>query len=113
MRITTMMASAALVVALGAGDVSAAPAVTPSGSVVTASINGPSASLFATMQDPQPSQPQPQPPAGGEVELDVDVDDGSAWYTDPVWILIGIAALVVIVALIAMASRGGGTTVVR
>ena len=80
---------------------------------MAASIHAPSASLFAALQDPQASQPVTQPPAKGEVELDVDVNDGSAWYTDPVWIVIGVAALVIIVALIAMAGRGGGTTVVR
>lgn len=113
MRITTMMTSAALVFALGATDGSAAPVATQSGSTVAASIHAPSASLFAALQDPQASQPVTQPPAKGEVELDVDVNDGSAWYTDPVWIVIGVAALVIIVALIAMAGRGGGTTVVR
>lgn len=113
MRITTMMTSAALLFALGATDAIAAPVVTPSGSAVAASIHAPSASLFAAMQESQPSQPVTQPPAKGEVDLDVEINDGSAWYTDPVWIVIGIAALVVIVALIAMAGRGGGTTVVR
>jgi hypothetical protein len=38
----------------------------------------------------------------------------SAWYTQPVWIAIGIVALVLIIALIAMAGRrNGGTTVVK
>ncbi|HSA57072.1 MAG TPA: hypothetical protein VLE53_15275 [Gemmatimonadaceae bacterium] len=108
MRISTMMASVALCFAVGASDVSATPRA-ETGRVATASIQAPSASLLA-LQDPQPVT---QPPAGGEVQLDVEVNDGSAWYTDPVWIVIGIAALVVIVALIAMAGRGGGTTVVR
>jgi hypothetical protein len=90
-------------------------------------MQAPAASLLAALQDPQtaqpqaqasqpsqPSQPVTQPPAKGEVELDVDInDEGGAWYADPVWIVIGIAALVIIVALIAMTGRGGGTTVVR
>ena len=36
-----------------------------------------------------------------------------AWYTQPVWIAIGIIALVLIIALIAMAGRRGNTTVVK
>jgi hypothetical protein len=36
-----------------------------------------------------------------------------AWYTQPVWIAIGIIALVLILALIAMAGRRGNTTVVK
>ena len=36
-----------------------------------------------------------------------------AWYTQPVWIAIGIIALVLIIALIAMAGRRGDTTVVK
>jgi hypothetical protein len=118
MRIAKMMTmtTAALIFAAAATDVTAAPTIDPT-SAVTPGIQAPSASLLAALQDPQtgqPSQPVTQPPAKGEVELDVDVNDGGgAWYTDPVWIVIGIAALVIIVALIAMAGRGGGTTVVR
>jgi len=40
-------------------------------------------------------------------------DSHGAWYTQPVWIAIGIIALVLIVALIAMAGRRGNTTVVK
>jgi hypothetical protein len=51
------------------------------------------------------------PPA----QIDVDIDrGGGAWYANPVWIAIGVIALVIIVLLIVAASRGGGgTTVVR
>lgn len=51
-----------------------------------------------------------QPP-----EIDVDVEEGGgAWYTSPVWIAIGVIALIVLLLLIVMAVRGGGgTTVVR
>lgn len=50
-----------------------------------------------------------------EAKIEVDVDDnrGGAWYTNPVWIAIGIIALVLIIALIAMAGRGRDTTVVK
>jgi uncharacterized membrane protein len=41
---------------------------------------------------------------------------GRAWYASPVWVAIGVIALVLVVMLVAMAARGGGgggTTVVR
>lgn len=40
-------------------------------------------------------------------------DSQGAWYTQPVWIAIGIIALVLILALIAMAGRRNNTTVVK
>ena len=48
-----------------------------------------------------------------KIEVDVDDNTGGAWYTNPVWIAIGIIALVLIIALIAMAGRGRDTTVVK
>jgi hypothetical protein len=58
-------------------------------------------------------QPPAQPPAsGGTLEVDIDTDEG-AWYTSPVWIAIGIIALVLLIVLIVMATRGGGTTIIR
>ena len=49
-----------------------------------------------------------------DAKLEVNINDnkGGAWYTNPVWIAIGIIALVLIIALIAMAGRRE-TTVVR
>lgn len=40
-------------------------------------------------------------------------DSHGTWYTQPVWIAIGIIALVLIIALIAMAGRRDNTTVVK
>jgi hypothetical protein len=40
-------------------------------------------------------------------------DSQGAWYTQPVWIAIGIIAFVLILALIGMASRRDNTTVVK
>jgi hypothetical protein len=40
-------------------------------------------------------------------------DSQGAWYTQPVWIAIGIIALVLVLALIAMAGRRNNTTVVK
>jgi hypothetical protein len=98
MRIPMIVASAMLLT-VGAGNVSAAPTLdTPF--LVTASVQ----------QTPPPQQP------GGEVKVDVNLDDDrTVWYTDPLWIVLGAAAVIVVVALIAAASRGGGgaTTVIK
>ena len=49
---------------------------------------------------------------GAKIEIKT-TDSHGAWYTQPVWIAIGIIALVLILALIAMAGRRGNTTVVK
>lgn len=53
-----------------------------------------------------------QEPTG---QLDVNIDTGGdgAWWANPIWIAIGVIALVLLVVIIAMAARGGGTTVIR
>ena len=50
-----------------------------------------------------------------DAKIDISVNDhkAGAWYTSPVWIAIGIIALVLIIALIAMAGRGRDTTVIK
>jgi DMSO/TMAO reductase YedYZ heme-binding membrane subunit len=50
-----------------------------------------------------------------DAKLEVKVDDnrGGAWYTQPVWIAIGIVALVLIILLIISAGRRDTTTVVK
>ena len=50
-----------------------------------------------------------------DAKIDINVNDhkAGAWYTNPVWIAIGIIALVLIIALIAMAGRGRDTTVIK
>ena len=48
-----------------------------------------------------------------KIEVVINDNKGGAWYTNPVWIAIGIIALVLVIALIAMASRGRDTTVVK
>jgi hypothetical protein len=99
MRIPMIVATA-MVLAVGAGNASAAPA-TDTPLLVTATIQ---------------QTPPPQQPAGGQVKVDVNLDDDrNVWYADPLWIILGAAAVIVVVALIAAAARGGGssTTVVR
>ena len=49
----------------------------------------------------------------GEVDVDVRDGDGAAWYLSPTWIVIGILAIGILVAIIVAASRGGGTTVIK
>ena len=49
-----------------------------------------------------------------DAKIEVKTSDShGAWYTQPVWIAIGIIALVLIIALIAMAGRRDNTTVVK
>ncbi|HEX5069778.1 MAG TPA: hypothetical protein VFV78_06130 [Vicinamibacterales bacterium] len=67
------------------------------------------ASDVPTVQNNPPAQVPP---------INVEINRGGrAWYASPVWVAIGVIALVVVVMLIAMAARGGGggggTTVVR
>jgi hypothetical protein len=40
-------------------------------------------------------------------------DDARAWYFSPVWVAIGVIALVVLITLIVVASRGREATVFR
>ena len=102
MRFTTklMTAGAALVLATApvAPRAHAAPATT---AAVAALHAVPTATTLAVS-------------AVQDAKIDVTINDnqGSAWYTNPVWIAIGIIALVLIIALIAMAGRRG-TTVIK
>jgi hypothetical protein len=100
MRLPAILLSsaAALVLATAAAPTRAVAAPTPAPAVVAA-IAAPTLHLVAAVQD---------------IKVDIDDDSGGAWYTQPVWIAIGVIALVVIVLLIAMAGRGGNrTTVVK
>jgi hypothetical protein len=70
------------------------------------------AAAIAASSDYTVSVDDQQPPAG-RLEVDIDTDRGGAWYTSPMWIAIGVIALVLLIVLIVMATRGGGTTIVR
>ncbi len=52
-----------------------------------------------------------------KIEITVDKNGVSAhtvkWYQNPVWIAIGVLAVIVLLLLIVLATRGGGTTVIR
>jgi hypothetical protein len=51
----------------------------------------------------------------GAAKIEVKTTDShGAWYTQPVWIAIGVIALILIIVLISMAGRGrNNTTVVK
>ncbi|MEX2157485.1 MAG: hypothetical protein WD773_11690 [Gemmatimonadales bacterium] len=48
-----------------------------------------------------------------KVEVDIKTDDRGAWYTQPMWIAIGVIALVLIILLAVAAGRKDTTTVVK
>jgi hypothetical protein len=54
-----------------------------------------------------------EPGAKLNVDINVNKGGGGRWYANPVWIAIGGLAVLVLIALIIMAARGGGTTVVK
>lgn len=66
----------------------------------------------AASHDPQPAD-SPAAKVTGKVDVDVDDHGGGAWYLNPTWVVIGILAVGVLVAIIVAASRGGGTTIIR
>jgi amino acid transporter len=69
--------------------------------------------VVALQQPSGGGAPAAQP--GGKLDVDINVNNhsGGRWYANPVWIAIGALALIVLVVLIVMAGRGGGTTVIR
>jgi hypothetical protein len=104
-----IVTTAAVLLTAGVRVAPAAPATLPGVVPIVQAVEAPFLVTAASVQQ-TPAQP------GGDVKVDVDLDsDGGVWYTNPLWIVIGVAAVIIIVALVAMASRGGGgsTTVVR
>jgi hypothetical protein len=105
MRFTTKLlaASAAVVLATGTLTPRAQAAPLPTAAIV---VSAPVVQLTATAAVVAPVQ---------DAKIEVTTNDrrGGAWYTQLVWIAIGIIALVLIIALIAMAGRRGDTTVVK
>ena len=76
------------------------------------SLNGPTMPTTVALQT---AQPAPQTPKA-QVDINVNHHGGGRWYASPVWIAIGVLALIVILLLIVVATRGGGgggTTIVR
>jgi hypothetical protein len=64
------------------------------------------------------AQPENMPPPKVP-DIDVHIDGGgkgdrtTVWYLSPTALAAGAVVLIVFIALIAMASRGGGTTIIR
>jgi hypothetical protein len=60
---------------------------------------------------------QDKGPVQGKLDVKVDVghhdNGGGIWWQSPVWIAIGAIGLVLLVLIVAMIARGGGTTVVK
>lgn len=61
---------------------------------------------YTLSADDQQQQPT------GRLEVDIDTDRAGAWYASAMWIAIGVIALVLLIVLIVMATRGG-TTIIR
>jgi len=49
----------------------------------------------------------------GQYSVDINVDDGDGWWANPIWIGAGVVALILLIVIIALATRGGGTTVIK
>ena len=54
-------------------------------------------------------------PAQGKLDVNINTHSsgGGIWWQNPVWIAIGVMALILLVLIISMISRGGGTTVIK
>jgi hypothetical protein len=53
-------------------------------------------------------------PDGKDLKVDINVNRGGGkWYANPIWMAIGGLAVLVLLILIVMAVRGGGTTIVK
>jgi hypothetical protein len=106
MRFTTkiLAASAAVVLATGTMTPRAHATPLPTAAIV---VSAPAVTLTATAAVVAPVQ-------DAKIEITTNGRPSrGAWYTQPVWIAIGIIALVLLIALIAMAGRGRDTTVVK
>jgi hypothetical protein len=95
MRFSLIVASAATLLLAASNPLPAATDVAPAGVPAIAAVN-----ILA--------QDQVQPP--GRVDVNIGVEDnGTVWYANPVWIAIGLLAIVILGLLIGMAARGGGS----
>lgn len=103
MKFKMILGSAAALVLASATATSAAPTGSASVSPAIVAVSAPLA--LTAVQDPPKA----------DIKVDIDTSPNTVWYTDPVWLAVGAIALLVIIVLAVMASRGGSdrTTVVR
>jgi hypothetical protein len=80
---------------------------------VAAQIAGSHGTAVVALQQPSGGGAQAQPSGKLDVDINVNHGGGGRWYANPLWIAIGALAVIVLIALIVMAGRGGGTTVVK
>jgi len=91
----------------------ATPVTGSQGTFITALQQQPSG---GSAEPAQPASGAQQAQPSGKVDVDINVNHGQSgarWYANPMWIAIGALAVIVLIALIVMAGRGGGTTVVK
>ena len=82
------------------------------GIVLASAALSPDSVVSASAVDEYLAAAQQQP--SGQAQIDVDVNrGGGGWWASPLWIAIGVVALLLVIAIIAMAARGGGTTVIK
>jgi hypothetical protein len=82
-----------------------------------AAVAGSHGTTVVALQQPAGGGAQAQPSAqpSGKIDVDINVNHngGGRWYANPMWIAIGALAVILLIALIVMAGRGGGTTVIH
>jgi len=76
--------------------------VAPAHTVSAAPSSG--TTVIALQQEQAPDQ---------KIDITVQRPGGVAWYRNPVWIAIGILAIIVVLLLIVMVAKGNDTTVIR
>jgi hypothetical protein len=55
-----------------------------------------------------------QQPSSGQVDVDIRADRDADWWASPFWIGVGVVALIIVlIAVITMASRGGRNIVIK
>jgi hypothetical protein len=78
------------------------------------------ATIVALQQEPAPDQKPDQklqqeqaPDQKIDITLAQRPSGGIAWYRNPVWVAIGILAVIVVLLLVVMVAKGNDTTVIR
>lgn len=81
---------------------------------LTASLMLVAAFCFGPLAMPALALAQGQPAQGRlDVNINTHGSGGAAWWANPIWIAIGVIALVLLIVIVAMAARGSGTTVIK